>query len=62
MERQYEDIVAVDSAYDDMLAMSATLRDPAPAVSQLLVSFCHITEGYKVIHRAPSIIGCKSSK
>ena len=57
----YEDIVAVDSAYDDILAMSATLRDPAPAVSQLPVSLHHITEGYEVIHSAPSITGCKSS-
>ena len=47
--------MAVDSAYDDILAMSATLRNPAPAVSQLPVSFCklNITEGYEVIHSAP---------
>ena len=45
--------MAVDSAYDDILAMSATLRDPAPAVSQFPVSLCNITEGYKVIHNAP---------
>ena len=45
--------MAVDSAYDDILAMSATLRDPAPAVSQLLVSLCNNTEGYEVIHSAP---------
>ena len=51
--------MAVDSAYDDILAMSATLRDPAPAVSQLPVSLCNITEGYEVIHSAPSITGCK---
>ena len=46
----------VKSAYDDILAMSATLRDPAPAVSQLLVSLCNITEGYEVMHSAPSEI------
>ena len=45
--------MAVESAYDDILAMSATLSDPAPAVSQLLVSLCNITEGCKVIHSAP---------
>ena len=45
--------MAVDSAYDDVLAMSATLRDPAPAVSQFPVSLCNNTEGCKVIHSAP---------
>ena len=51
--------MAVDSAYDDILAMSATLCDPAPAVSQLPESLCNITEGYKLIHSAPSNTGCK---
>ena len=54
--------MALDSAYDDILAMSATLRDPAPAVSQLPVSLHHITEGYEVIHSAPSITGCKEEE
>ena len=44
MERQYEDNVAVDAAYDYILAMSATLHDPA--VSQLSVSLYNNTEGY----------------
>ena len=39
--------MAVDSAYDDILAMSATLRDPAPAVSQLLDTLHNNTEGMK---------------
>ena len=51
MEGHYEDIVAVDSAYDDILAMSATLHDPA--VSQLLVPVGSNTEGYEVMHSAP---------
>ena len=49
MEGHYEDIVAFDSAYDDILAMSATLHDPA--VSQLPVSLRSSTEGHEVIHR-----------
>ena len=51
MEGQYEDIVVVDSAYDDILAMSATLH--GPAVSQLPVPLGTSTEGYEVMHSAP---------
>ena len=47
--------MAVDTAYDDILAVSATVRDPAPAVSQFPVSLCNITTQYEVIiiHSAP---------
>ena len=54
--------MAVKSAYDDILAMSATLRDPAPAVSQFLVSLCNITEGYEVMHSAPSIMDVRNKE
>ena len=54
--------MAVDSAYDDILAMSATLHDPAPAVSQLPESLCNITEGYEVIHNAPLSLDVRWSK
>ena len=42
--------MAVNSAYD-VLAMSATLHDPA--VSQLLVPLGSSTEGYEVMHSVP---------
>ena len=51
MEGHYEDIVAFDSAYDDILAMSATLHDPA--VSQLPLPLGSNTEGHEVMHSSP---------
>ena len=43
--------MAINSAYDYILAMSATLHDPA--VSQLPVPLGSSTEGYEVMHSAP---------
>ena len=46
--------MAVDAAYDDILAMSATLRDPA--VSHLptpVLGPGSNTEGYEMMHSAP---------
>ena len=48
---QNADNVAVNSAYDDILAMSAIRHDPA--VSQLPVPLGSSTEGYEMIHSAP---------
>ena len=43
--------LCVNSAYDDILAMSATLCDPA--VSQLPVPLGSNTEGYEVMNSTP---------
>ena len=53
MERQYKDNVAVDSAYDDILAMSRSAILHDPTVSQLPVPLGSNTEGYEVMHSAP---------
>ena len=47
--------MAVDSAYDDILAMSATLHDNA--ANQLPVPLGSSTEGYEVMHCAPLSMG-----